>query len=99
MFICGLQREISSRSDALRVKMVAEEEVLLLQEELDAVRQMLSSCQAECSRTKKLLSKKVEINVRTSLFTLNLNEGVNEGVNGPVIPEKHKKYFRKCVLT
>ncbi|XP_008309195.1 coiled-coil domain-containing protein 162-like [Cynoglossus semilaevis] len=54
------QREISSRSDALRVKMVAEEEVLLLQEELDAVRQMLSSCQAECSRTKKLLSKKSE---------------------------------------
>ncbi|XP_053290812.1 coiled-coil domain-containing protein 162 [Pleuronectes platessa] len=54
------QSEISSRTEALRVKMVAEEEVILLQEELDAARQMLTSCQAECSRTKRLLGRKTE---------------------------------------
>ncbi|XP_047197601.1 coiled-coil domain-containing protein 162 isoform X2 [Hippoglossus stenolepis] len=54
------QSEITSRTEALRVKMVAEEEVILLQEELDAARQMLTSCQAECSRTKRLLSRKTE---------------------------------------
>ncbi|XP_062252534.1 coiled-coil domain-containing protein 162-like isoform X2 [Platichthys flesus] len=54
------QSEITSRTEALRVKMVAEEEVILLQEELEAARQMLNSCQAECSRTKRLLGRKTE---------------------------------------
>uniref|UniRef100_A0A4W6F2I5 Coiled-coil domain-containing protein 162-like n=1 Tax=Lates calcarifer TaxID=8187 RepID=A0A4W6F2I5_LATCA len=54
------QREITSRTEALRLKMVAEEEVVFLQEELDAVRQVLTRCQAESSRTKKLLSRKTE---------------------------------------
>ncbi|XP_067336381.1 uncharacterized protein si:ch73-242m19.1 isoform X1 [Channa argus] len=54
------QREISSRSEALRVKMMSEEKAIFLQEELDAARQMLTCCQAECSSTKKLLSKKME---------------------------------------
>lgn len=53
------QREITSRSEALRVKMTSEEKVVLLQEELDVARQTLSRCQAECSSAKKLLSRKV----------------------------------------
>ncbi|XP_071354884.1 uncharacterized protein [Trachinotus anak] len=54
------QREITSRTEALRVKMVAEEEVVFLQEELDAALKVLSCCQAECSRTRKLLGRKTE---------------------------------------
>uniref|UniRef100_UPI0037E99645 uncharacterized protein n=1 Tax=Semicossyphus pulcher TaxID=241346 RepID=UPI0037E99645 len=54
------QREISSRSEALRVKMTSEEEVVLLQEELEAVRKELTRCQAECSSTKKRLNRKTE---------------------------------------
>ncbi|TKS86985.1 Coiled-coil domain-containing protein 162 [Collichthys lucidus] len=54
------QREISCRAEALRVKMMSEEEVVLLQEELDVVGKVLSRCQAECSSTKKLLSRKTE---------------------------------------
>ncbi|TKS86998.1 Coiled-coil domain-containing protein 162 [Collichthys lucidus] len=54
------QREISCRAEALRVKMMSEEEVVLLQEELDVVRKVLTRCQAECSSTKKLLSRKTE---------------------------------------
>ncbi|KAM7376223.1 hypothetical protein PAMP_005966 [Pampus punctatissimus] len=54
-----LKREISSRIEALRVKMTSEEEVLYLQQELDAARQALTCCQTECSSTKKLLSRKV----------------------------------------
>ncbi|XP_029349013.1 coiled-coil domain-containing protein 162-like [Echeneis naucrates] len=54
------QREISSRTEALRVKMIAKEDVVILQGELDAARQALTCCQAECSRTKKLLSRKTE---------------------------------------
>lgn len=54
------QREITSRSEALRVKMTSEEKVVFLQEELDVARQALSRCQAECSSTKKLLSRKVQ---------------------------------------
>ncbi|XP_051252376.1 uncharacterized protein si:ch73-242m19.1 isoform X2 [Dicentrarchus labrax] len=52
------QREITCRTDALRVKMTSEEEVVFLQEELEAVRKVLTCCQAECSSTKKLLSRK-----------------------------------------
>nr|XP_019953455.1 PREDICTED: transmembrane protein FLJ37396 [Paralichthys olivaceus] len=54
------QSEITSRTEALRVKMVAEDQVIFLQEELNAARQMLTSCQAECSRTKRLLDRKTE---------------------------------------
>ncbi|XP_039992863.1 coiled-coil domain-containing protein 162-like [Xiphias gladius] len=54
------QREITSRTAAIRVKMVAEEEVVFLREELDAARQLLTCCQAECSRAKKLLNRKTE---------------------------------------
>ncbi|XP_059209493.1 coiled-coil domain-containing protein 162-like [Centropristis striata] len=54
------QREVSCRSEVLRVKMTSEEEVVVLQEELEAARKVLSSCQAECSSTKKLLSRKTE---------------------------------------
>ncbi|KAG7510523.1 hypothetical protein JOB18_024247 [Solea senegalensis] len=54
------QREIISRTEAVRVKTVAEEEVIVLREELDAARRMLNCSQDECSRTKKLLSKKTE---------------------------------------
>ncbi|XP_060918900.1 coiled-coil domain-containing protein 162 [Labrus mixtus] len=54
------QREITSRCEALRVKMTAEEEVVLLQEELEAARRELSRSQTECSRTKNLLDRKTE---------------------------------------
>uniref|UniRef100_A0A3Q3EGF0 Uncharacterized protein n=1 Tax=Labrus bergylta TaxID=56723 RepID=A0A3Q3EGF0_9LABR len=54
------QREITSRCEALRVKMTAEEEVVLLQEELEAARRELSCSQTECSRTKNLLDRKTE---------------------------------------
>ncbi|XP_073339210.1 uncharacterized protein [Pagrus major] len=54
------QREIISHTEALRVKMTSEEEVVLLQEELEAVRKVLARCQAECSSTKRLLSRKTE---------------------------------------
>ncbi|XP_074517834.1 coiled-coil domain-containing protein 162-like [Sebastes fasciatus] len=54
------QREVSCRSEALRVKMTSEEEVVILQEELQVVRTVLIRCQAECSSTKKLLSRKTE---------------------------------------
>lgn len=56
---CTAQREISSRTEALRVKLLSEEKVVFLQEELDAVRQMLTNCQAECSSMKTLLNRKV----------------------------------------
>lgn len=39
--------------------MTSEEEVVFLQEELEAARRELSRCQAECSSTKMLLSRKV----------------------------------------
>ena len=39
--------------------MTSEEEVVLLQEELEAAREVLARCQAECSSTKRLLSRKV----------------------------------------
>lgn len=55
----GVQREIISRTEALRVKMTSEEEVVLLQEELEAARKALARCQAECSSTKRQLSRKV----------------------------------------
>eukprot|EP00064_Thunnus_orientalis_P010332 superscaffoldBa00001395_g10358 len=54
------QREISSRIEALRVKMTSEEEVVYLQDELDAARHVLTRCQTECSSAKKLLSRKTE---------------------------------------
>lgn len=54
-----VQREITCRIQALEVKMTSEEEVVLLQEELEAARRELSRCQAECSGTKRLLSRKV----------------------------------------
>ncbi|XP_053192243.1 uncharacterized protein si:ch73-242m19.1 [Scomber japonicus] len=54
------QREICSRTEALRVKMMSEEEVLHLQEELDAAQQVLTCCQTEYSNTKKMLSRKTE---------------------------------------
>ncbi|XP_033180902.1 uncharacterized protein LOC113127098 isoform X2 [Mastacembelus armatus] len=54
------QREIASRSEALRVKMISEAKVGFLQAELDTARQVLIQCQAECSSNKKLLSRKTE---------------------------------------
>ena len=54
-----VQREITCRSEALGVKLMSEEKVMLLQEELEAVKRELTRCQAECSNTKKLLSRKV----------------------------------------
>lgn len=39
--------------------MTSEEEVVFLQEELEAARRELRRCQAECSSTKTLLSRKV----------------------------------------
>ncbi|XP_044023592.1 uncharacterized protein si:ch73-242m19.1 isoform X2 [Siniperca chuatsi] len=54
------QREITCRTEALRVKMTSEEEVVFLQEELEAARKALIRCQAECSSTKQLLSRKTE---------------------------------------
>lgn len=50
---------MTSRAEALRVKMTSEEKVIFLQEELDVTRQQLTRCQAECSSTKELLSRKV----------------------------------------
>ena len=46
--------------------MTSEEEVVLLQEELEAAREVLARCQAECSSTKRLLSKKVQSLIHTS---------------------------------
>ncbi|XP_074547863.1 uncharacterized protein LOC141806315 isoform X3 [Halichoeres trimaculatus] len=54
------QREISCRSEALRVKMRAEEEVILLQEELEAVRTELTQSQVESNRNRMLLDRKTE---------------------------------------
>ncbi|TDG99230.1 hypothetical protein EPR50_G00207510 [Perca flavescens] len=54
------QREVSCRSAALRVKMTSEEEVVVLQEELEAARKLLSRCQAESSSARKLLRVKTE---------------------------------------
>ncbi|CAJ1073323.1 uncharacterized protein si:ch73-242m19.1 isoform X2 [Xyrichtys novacula] len=54
------QKEIACRSQALRVKMRAEEEAILLQEELEAARTELTRCQAECSRNRTLLNRKTE---------------------------------------
>ncbi|KAM6968645.1 coiled-coil domain-containing protein 162 [Tautogolabrus adspersus] len=54
------QKEITSRCEALRVKMTAEEEVVLLQEELEAARKELTQSQTECSRTNNLLDRKTE---------------------------------------
>ncbi|XP_030575513.1 coiled-coil domain-containing protein 162 [Archocentrus centrarchus] len=54
------QREVTTRIEALRVKMLSEEKVVFLQEELDFAQQALTRCQAECSSTKKLLSRKME---------------------------------------
>lgn len=50
---------------------MSEEEVVLLQEELDVVRKVLTRCQAECSSTKKLLSRKVhEVMLTHNTLTL-----------------------------
>ncbi|XP_076013619.1 coiled-coil domain-containing protein 162-like [Genypterus blacodes] len=54
------QREISNHTQALRVKMTAEEQVALLREELEAAQQALALCQAECCGAKKLLNRKTE---------------------------------------
>lgn len=51
------------------MKMTSEEEVVFLQEELEAVRRELTRCQAECSSTKKLLSRKVREVSSTLLLT------------------------------
>ncbi|TNN78252.1 hypothetical protein EYF80_011492 [Liparis tanakae] len=53
-------REIACRSDALGVKMRSEEEVMILQEQLEAARKALSCSRAECSGTKTLLGRKAE---------------------------------------
>ncbi|XP_025756859.1 uncharacterized protein si:ch73-242m19.1 isoform X3 [Oreochromis niloticus] len=54
------QREVTTRTEALRVKMLSEEKVALLQEELDFAQQALTCSQAECSSIKKQLSRKTE---------------------------------------
>ncbi|KAM3595187.1 uncharacterized protein V6R79_019853 [Siganus canaliculatus] len=54
------QRESACRLEALRLKMTSEEQVILLQEELEAARMELSHCRVECSGTKKLLGEKTE---------------------------------------
>lgn len=54
------QREIACRSDALGVKMRSEEEVMILQEQLEAARKALSCSRAECSGTETLLGRKAE---------------------------------------
>lgn len=86
-----VQREITSRTEALRVKMAAEEEAVSLQEELDVARQMLSHCQAECSRTKKLLSTRVrqvsstvEENVQTVTYDqIHVGRTLHPCINSP----------------
>jgi len=60
LFLCNsVQREIACRSDALGVKMRSEEEVMILQEQLEAARKALSCSRAECSGTETLLGRKV----------------------------------------
>ncbi|XP_034531399.1 coiled-coil domain-containing protein 162 [Notolabrus celidotus] len=54
------QMEITCRCEALRVKMRAEEEVIILQEELEAVRTELTRCQAESSCNRTRLNRKTE---------------------------------------
>nr|XP_046268697.1 uncharacterized protein si:ch73-242m19.1 isoform X2 [Scatophagus argus] len=54
------QREVTCRIEALRAKVTSEEEVEILREELEAARMELSRCQAECSGTRELLSRKTE---------------------------------------
>ena len=56
---CFVQREIICRREALKVKMMSEEEVVILQGELDATKQALDHCQTEYSHTRTLLSRKV----------------------------------------
>lgn len=57
--VCFVQREITCHREALRVKMMSEEEVVILHEELEATKQALARCQKDYSRTKRLLSKQV----------------------------------------
>lgn len=60
-----MQREVTTRTEALRVKMLSEEKVALLQGELDFAQQALTSSQAECISIKKQLSRKVHVLLST----------------------------------
>lgn len=60
LYFDPIQREITCRMEALRVKMTSEEEVVLLREELEAARKELGRSRAECLGAKKLLCKKVD---------------------------------------
>lgn len=88
-----VQREITCRVEALRVKMTSEEEVVFLQEELETARKELSRCQAESSSTKKLLSRKV----REVSSTLQLPEHEH-----PIWSKTHRYTFNvvaQCINT
>lgn len=60
LFFNPIKREITCRIEALQVKMKSKEEVVLLRDELEAVRKELGRSRAECRGAKKLLCKKVD---------------------------------------
>ncbi|XP_042188782.1 coiled-coil domain-containing protein 162 isoform X2 [Callorhinchus milii] len=51
------QEVIKTKKDYLNIKMFAEEEVILLRQQLEAVRKALAKSQAECQRVKEELEK------------------------------------------
>ncbi|XP_034153387.1 coiled-coil domain-containing protein 162-like isoform X2 [Esox lucius] len=57
------QREMSCRREALKIKMMSEEEVILLKEELEVTQRAMAQCQRENNHTKRLLTKqRAELN-------------------------------------
>lgn len=68
-----LQREVTTRTEALRVKMLSEDKVALLQGELDFAQQALTCSQAECSSIKKQLSRKVHALLSTPSTSVNIS--------------------------
>ncbi|KAM9433887.1 uncharacterized protein ACWYII_017323 isoform 3-T3 [Salvelinus alpinus] len=51
------QREMSCQREALRMKMMSEEEVIVLKQELEVTQRAMTQCQTEYNRTKRLLTK------------------------------------------
>eukprot|EP00063_Salmo_salar_P077648 XP_014052483.1 PREDICTED: transmembrane protein FLJ37396 isoform X3 [Salmo salar] len=51
------QREMSCQREALRMKMMSEDEVIVLKQELEVTQRAMTQCQTEYNRTKRLLTK------------------------------------------
>ncbi|CAB1331275.1 unnamed protein product [Coregonus sp. 'balchen'] len=51
------QREMSCQREALRMKMMSEDEVIVLKQELEVTQRAMTQCQMDYNRTKRLLTK------------------------------------------